>query len=471
MPDDDFDRRLDRRLSAYESRIPDAEAPAPGTKMAPRLRGALVGVGALGVVAAGILALVLINAPRDDAGEASPSPMASTSASSPPASSVAPSEASRSAAVGTATPAPSPVAGWAEAGMFGGNGTVDTVRSMTASPSGFIAVGTRYEADTMPIFGVVPHSGHVWHSVDGSSWEDTTPSGTFADTDLRYVYTATDGQLIAIGEIHEGDFGESITRRVWESVDGLAWTPASLDLPDGYLVEVTNGTRGWLAAIVIPAQSTQLWHSADGRSWELVREGPESISDIGAGDEGFVAIGTRGEGDAAETFTIASSDGQEWIDARTPPSDARLVAPLGGDWVATGASEFINGTEPPSDSAVWFSANGLEWAEVGSFPLNSVKLDDDISCSEFPVGLDSAGGWLVASTLLTLPCSEGGIEAHGAQWISADGLTWETLPFPTVADPSLRGSTSRAVLLTDDGALILAGQSHYRAAFWFNARP
>src|SRR5688572_18193850 len=99
MSDDRFDRELGQRLRAYESRIPDAEAPLPAAAGDRRPPWAwLIGVGALGIVAAGMLVLVLVNSPRSDVGESSPSPIptaspaATTSAapsapSSPPASS------------------------------------------------------------------------------------------------------------------------------------------------------------------------------------------------------------------------------------------------------------------------------------------------------------------------------------------------------------------------------------------------
>ena len=182
-------------------------------------------------------------------------------------------------------------------------------------------MGTWYGVVDMPHSGPVPQEGRVWHSADGRSWEDVTPERTFADAGLSHVYQADDGTLIVLGTLHEAS--EDATPMAWESADGRDWSETSIGLTGYWRVErLAHGARGYLALISIAPDifreaDSGLWLSADGRSWEMVRAAAtgEQFFDIGAGDDGFAATGSRGED--FEPFTIASSDGRTWIDATT----------------------------------------------------------------------------------------------------------------------------------------------------------
>lgn len=82
MPDEEFDRDLARRLRAYESRVPDADAPDLGAGAGHRsIRWPVAAGGVLAAVAAGgLAALLLLNIPWGNVGDQHPIPSATTPA-------------------------------------------------------------------------------------------------------------------------------------------------------------------------------------------------------------------------------------------------------------------------------------------------------------------------------------------------------------------------------------------------------
>ena len=441
-------------------------------------RPALIGLGVLTAVGAILLVVFLLQPGSDPVGEAGPSstvtPGSPTAEPTPPASTAAPES--------TPSPTAEPVAGWQEGGSFGAEGTIERAESAARTSDGFIAVGTWYGVAAMPHSGPVPQEGRVWHSADGRSWEDVTPEGTFADAGLSHVYVADDGALIVLGTLHEAS--EDATPMAWESADGTAWSETSIGIAGHWTVErLAHGARGYLALISVAPDifgefERGLWLSVDGRSWEGVRAGDligneddEQFVDIGAGDDGFAATGTRGAD--SEPFVIASSDGREWIEATAPPAESGPIAERGGDWVAVGTS-FVP-VPRPTEATVWTSANGLEWEEVGSIPLNALAPlpDGEVVCSDIVVDLHSAGRWLIANAAAGYGlCAEGRIETYGSQSLSRDGLAWDVLPFPPFAfdEEGARGSQVNAAFVEGE-TLILVGHAESRATFWFNEAP
>lgn len=434
-------------------------------------RPGLIGLGVLAAVAAILLVAFLLQPGSD--GEAGPSstvtPASSTAEPTPAVSTAAPES--------TPSPTAEPVAGWQEAAAFGAEGTIERAESAARTSDGFIAVGTWYGVADMPHSGQVPQEGQVWHSADGRSWADVTPEGSFTDAGLSHVYVADDGTLIVLGTLHEAS--EDATPMAWQSADGRDWSVTSIGLTDLWRVErLVRGGRGYLALIHVAPDlfsdgEQALWLSADGRSWERVRAAAtgERFFDIGAGDDGFAATGTRG--DDFEPFAMASSDGRTWIEATTGPSEPASIAEQGGDWVAIGGS-FVSETRP-AEASVWSSANGLDWSEVGSIPLYPVASEPDgkVVCSDVVVDLHSAGPWLIANAAAGYGlCGEGRIETYGSQSISIDGQNWEVLPFSAFAidEAGARGSQVNAAFVEGE-TLILVGHAASRASFWFNEAP
>jgi hypothetical protein len=366
---------------------------------------------------------------------------------------------------------------------FGEGEAVEFANAVVHGANGFVAVGTHYDHGLGNFGPRPPHEGRVWVSSDGRSWANVTPPATFANAVLDHVLRRIDGSFLAIGRVTDPDreVPEDLgPLAAWESADGLRWQSADSGLPAGSTVhDVERGPQGFLAALDTPGVgatqqfggASELWLSADGMSWELVHASPvdEYLVDIGAGDQGFVAVGYHRTGDASEeNFVIASSDGREWIQSPSPPTDASQVTPQGPDWFAIAPGDLSARTAP-----VWFSANGLEWSEIAAISLETIGSGPDSTCQEFVGRLKSAAGRLIVGAGFSFPCSEGGVVTYGRTLMSLDGMSWQALPFAE-QDVIEQGTNRGSVVLAAadaDGNLVLVGQSNGRASFWFGESP
>jgi len=449
---------------------------SPG-KLWPRL--ALVGAAVAATLAVVLVPTLLrqgTDAPASAAASPSAAPTRTDSPSLLPNSSQAPSAS-------PVTPISADLL-WTETGSFGSGDAFEFASAVVRSANGFVSVGTHYTQPLDPSGPLPPHEGRIWLSPDGHSWTEVTPPGTFADAVMEHVFTTMDGSLIAIGKISNPDLvaGDEFLEPLaaWQSTDGRDWERIETGLPAEMTVQrLVGGARGYIAALWnYTGGLPQLWLSTDGRRWEQTYAAgdDEQLTDIGAGDQGFVAVGQRGAGDgpdAFSTFVIASSDGRDWIESSSPPTDVYRVAPTGPDWIATGLGPgFDSATDSATDAEtpLWFSANGLNWREVGNLRLEWWQLDGGGACREFVAELIGAGGWLLVGTAFSFPCSEGGVVGYGNLGISVDGASWEALPFPGFSYIRGGGREDGSIVIaasaTDTG-LVLVGQSNGRATFWF----
>ena len=219
--------------------------------------------------------------------------------------------------------------------LFGRSEGQARVNALTPHRDGLIAVGVEYEHH-LPIVGPTPaHEGRVWSSADGQAWDDVTPRGLFGNVVLHTLIRRADGMLLALGTTSTlNQYGDLETKGfgVWESSDGLAWSVAETGLPDDrWIRSAVQGDKGILANVwqVGATHGTELWFSADGRSWEKVRQLRDGFFGMDAGDEGFVVAGTQGPyGQPFAPFAIASADGREWFEAAAPPADITVSPPL-----------------------------------------------------------------------------------------------------------------------------------------------
>lgn len=439
MIDEPFDRELAGRLAAYESRLPDAQPPAVDAP----LRGGgprwpFVGVGILAAAAAVLAVAVLLGLPRDDTGEASPSPSAAATESAQPATSASKQPAPESQpsvvpATGAPSPAPSDTPAFT-AGVSWTRLAELRVDGEDLHPSGLairnglmVLVGTAFLADEAKPQLPAPRQGRIWLSSDGASWEAIVDADTFRDAVLEAVLVTSDGTFVAAGWLDP--VGGTITQHVaWQSADGRDWERVDLGLPSDLTTSarfIAQGPAGFvIAGTRMDSGRNEIWHSSDGRSWRLVRELPtfetsegRDIQQVRGGLEGFVATGVRTEG---RLYVMASGDGIEWLDAPEQPAVDGMpavppLAPLGGDWIATGRG----GVDPIE---IWRSANGLDWS-----PMAGVE--------PAGAGLEVGADLLSAGDRLFLESSEAFVP--GPTWTSADGRAWVLTDLPLEAVPVL----------------------------------
>jgi hypothetical protein len=228
-------------------------------------------------------------------------------------------------------------------------------------------------------------------------------------------------------------------------------------------LSIRQGSHGYLAHLVEfgATHGSELWFSADGRSWEHVRTLRDGQKSLGAGPEGFVVVGSDGVYGDVNPFAIASGDGREWFDSAQPPVDAWLVTPRGADWLAIAPG--FAGSPASTEAQTWSSSNGLDWAEAAGIPLAA---GSSSGCREYVRSVSSADRWTIVGTQLGGGCGEGGFYVNGTQLISADGITWLPLPFAvgTPGDQASGAFVHGAAVI--DGSVALVGEANRQAAFW-----
>jgi hypothetical protein len=340
---------------------------------------------------------------------------------------------------------------------------------MTSFGTGLIAVGVNYE-QSLPILGPTPpHSGRIWASDDGRSWEDVTPADVLANVMLQDVIQRADGTLLAVGDVAApNQYGDLETERsgAWESSDGVIWQAADSGLPsDRWVRDFVQGDRGIVAIAwhVGDTHGSEIWFSADGRMWELIRHLAHGAFGVDAGTEGFVAVGAMDPYvQPGAVFAIASADGREWFEAADPPQFAVDAAAIGGDWVALSESEgLVEGW-----ISISTSANGLDWSDPVVVEADEVRgRTDENDCPLVP-SLISAGEWLILRTSRGGLCSEGGVVNFGPHLARTSAGGWEALPLSTRDADGGAGSWVAAAEVVD-GTLVLAGESSRQATFWW----
>jgi hypothetical protein len=353
-------------------------------------------------------------------------------------------------ATGTEQPTPheepTGASGWLEVGSFGAPNTIERVTAMTFGVGQFVAIGHRWATATGPLDDLPTPDGGVWLSPDGRTWEALGSPSVFANSRLHSLVTAADGSLLAFGTLDANETGIPGSA-VWRSLDGRSWDRVEVGLPsDLRVARVVHGAQGYLLD-----DGQRMWFSPDAFEWGAVDE-VRPFGDIGAGDEGFVALFEAGGGDAH--ITIASADGREWFMGEALPGYG-LVAPLGPDWI----SSVVPGVVAfPVDLEIWSSANGLDWTQVAT--ISDPQERDSFG---YVYELVSAGGLMVLTVNLSVCC---GVAVPAGVWSSEDGIAWGQLDL----DPESLVTTAAA----HDGTVVLAGYvgaDQGRATFWVEWSP
>jgi len=285
------------------------------------------------------------------------------------------------------------LATWSRTLTAGGTDGIAAFTSVVALPDRLVALGHSW---TTPCGGsILPACGApeviVSTSSDGETWEQLPP-GIGAPAPGTVAAAAYGHDLI----LAVGDQGWS-TPAIWRSTDGLHWETGALPaeiFADAHLFSVTPFSGGWVVTGMtgghelhccddgwkVDETQPAAWWSADGLTWQRATFG------AGASEWG-ARLGDVFEGPAG------------------------LVAVDLGDPVATPAVDMSPGASLPmkprmsvGHPQVWTSADGRTWAWVSVDPDTAFR----------PIASDGTG-------IL-------GRSAHGDLAISANGITWRTLP-------------------------------------------
>ncbi len=300
--------------------------------------------------------------------------------------------------------------------MTAGDGSLNTVGShITDGRAGLLAVVTDWIPTSQPGPGLPEYS--LWHSANGTEWREIEFPADGMDIRVTSLYAATDGSYVLHGSRSKTDAPYFETFAL-QSANGSTWEQVATGLPEViYIQAVESGPFGHLLVGGQGAETNPtLWLSADGVTWEIVHEFQQDthtvqIHDADGGQQGYVVIGRRIEpdGTAYRRFAFASADGREWSNVDQPfgPDDQASVfqanvSSLGPDWVAT-----LGHRDAPT--AIWFSANGLQWSEVASVTHGP---------STIAALLEEVHGKLIFSP------GAGVWDGTAGVWSSQDGVSW-----------------------------------------------
>ena len=397
-----------------------------------------------------LAAILLLTACASPATSPSASPVASAEPSAAP--SVGPSDGPSPSPDGSPPVEPSsgPIAEWRQTATFDTSPATSYVVDVAAWEGGFVAVGSAWDSE----FRVNREMLAIWTSTDGESWDAQPVDLGVGDVTLIGVAPRADGQLLLVGRVpgmgsnlDELEFASA----AWISADARAWEPVDLPMAAGDIVDsFDHGPKGYALTA-----NAELWWSADGVDWAMTYDGATGVV---AGDEGFVALLVPEA--AGPSSVVASGDGQEWFPSDTVGTPLLEIAPLGGDWVATGYTD-----EPPT-IRIWHSTNGLDWTP--GVDVNDLTGPDGPKTgrglNEAAInGASLAGGAGYAFLTLTNNHCCAQMSWNYGVWGSADGITWE---------PVVEGDAFASSVATHADATVLVGHLGRGddAAFWIGSR-
>jgi hypothetical protein len=319
---------------------------------------------------------------------------------------------------------------------------------ITATAAGFLAVGVQQPPAVA--IAVASPDGRTWTPLPWDPGERTTA--------IAAAYAGD--RTVVVGSGPDGAAAWVLQR---------TWTAASPDGLDGMpgataMTAVVAGGDGFVAGgyrddPLHAKASAAAWTSRDGLTW--LDEGPASvfaggrIGGLAARGDIVVAVGTEGDPTYGPAAAWVRSGGT-W--RRAAISDAggamHAVAATPDGFVAVGQNANDDGAR------VWTSNDGTTWTPLDDQPAfhalsGPIRM---LSVAADAAGL-AAGGWT----------SDAG-NGSSAAWTSADGRTWQQVPWV----PVFSGGEMPGIALTS-GATLGVGRSGYpdnnQAAAWVAPRP
>ena len=287
-------------------------------------------------------------------------------------------------------------------------------------PRPWVAVAAA--ALTLAIVGLIPllteSPVEQRPQVSSLTWERVSlDPGVFGDLDSRVGVVSSGAGFVAFAEQAQGV-------PVWTSPDGINWSQAESDAPvfaGAIVTDVTVGGPG-LVAVGEDELGAVVWTSTDGTLWSRVPDDEEEL--IGAwmtsvveGGPGLVAVGFEDNGADVEQSPAVwtSNDGTTWtrVPAGTELGEGRMADVTAGDEGLVAVGH-TSWHQGGTDAAiVWASADGLTW--------------DRIPFDELTFGLADPFLLSVAAGRPGLVAGGGTGGPYSAIWASADGIVWNRL--------------------------------------------
>ena len=328
------------------------------------------------------------------------------------------------------------------------------VRTVTRWRGGFVAV-----AD-VAIAGGANHN-KVWVSTDGRSW-DLLGGDVFGETSIVVGAVATADAVVLLtlqSAIVDGDPGMVGPWQAWVSSDGATWTAhpgPDFAVPRGMGTDfhptLVGGAGNHLIALELAGQP--LAYSVDGIAWTTA-----SLADfpggaagwqgqaIAAFPPGFLAVGYA----TGKPVAVVSADGRTWTRHSLPTTCAPTTIVAGGRGLI--ASGEVG--DPHSPKTIWCSSlDGRAWRTLPNIPPLGYSRVNDECRGVCPNGTLLGNGERMIALRKT-PSLVG--------WTSFDGRSWRRLTI-TGSRPTGLGTHFFNEFLTSIGLLLVDGNN---GTAWF----
>jgi|LSQX01.1.fsa_nt_gb hypothetical protein len=263
----------------------------------------------------------------------------------------------------------------------------------------------------------------VWSSADGLTWSLTTPSAGWRHGDLPTT-VAHDGKMWLMGGWYRGRLeGASASNEVWASADGATWECVNAAAPWSPRLGaagVVFRDRIWLLGggeRYFDGDSGDLcndvWHSADGVTWELATaQAPWAPRAFHAALVFNDRLWVFGGGDYLPEYlgyndVWSSADGVEWtLETERAAWDSRIwfsaVVYRGCMWLLGG---WANDPYRNFDD-VWYSADGVQWHELKTKAIWSPRHEHSVWVFDDRIWLAAGNAWPLVNDVWSLHLPE-----------------------------------------------------------------
>jgi hypothetical protein len=306
----------------------------------------------------------------------------------------------------------------------------------------------------------------------GASLEFEDPVATVAD--LMPPKSEHDKWVIA-GSVFDPKTSTSVAT-TWVSTDGADWErkdvrPGSSDVSESF-ADMTRTDDGRVAVGWVgdgDASDAAVWRQGDD-GWERLDVGEamggdheQWAFDVTASDAGILVAGGESVWGEVRPRLWFSTDGETFTSVDGGPGGVldttgqesiREVAAVDGGFVAVGSRT----NENDQDGAVWFSADGKSWEEVEVPSMTGEGRQALLTVA-------NAGGVVVAGGYKAGPGDQG----QPVVWRSQDGRNWggASAPLPIGSDnrTATANLTVRSITVDSEG-LLAAGGADWRPQVW-----
>jgi hypothetical protein len=305
---------------------------------------------------------------------------------------------------------PLPAVPWTQAGSapdFGAGAIVGDIAQLGGTT--IVAGQGGGTSDTDPVHAL------AWSSTDPTTWGPASLVGEDGTSALAVAARDTDAVVV-------GGYLDGSRALAWRTTDGVTWSKPAV-IKDAVLYDVVVQGKGYLAVgarvdkqgNVVPTA----WTSPDGVKWKAATIGSAGVAiRVAVGDNGRrVVVGMLQVGDSNLPIVWRNKGGKRWTVEALPLSGSTSNHFVNG-LASTGAAFVLAlqwNTADGTRESLFVTPDGSRWTEA-------LVPDRYISA----LGTDAAG--YVAM-------------GPGAMWRSDDGLDWDELDAPDLAQTLPRALT------------------------------